>query len=59
MRWARPYHPVPEVLDTGSVPGGTWLLTAALPGVRACDRRWRAEPATAVVATKSSVWHGH
>lgn len=50
MRWARPFHPVPEVLDTGSVPGGTWLVTAALPGVRASDRRWRAEPATAVTA---------
>jgi kanamycin kinase len=50
MRWARPFHPVPEVLGTGKDPGGTWLVTAALPGTRASGRRWRADPATAVVA---------
>lgn len=47
MRWAWPFHPLPEVLDTGSSPEGTWLVTAALPGIRASARMWRAEPAIA------------
>jgi kanamycin kinase len=50
MRWARPYTPVPELIEQGRDDAGTWLVTAALPGSSAVTRRWKAEPATAVRA---------
>ena len=51
MRWARPYTPVPEVLDAGvAVDGSTWLLTVALPGTTAVADRWKASPRVAVRA---------
>lgn len=51
LRWARPYTPVPEVLDAGTADdGSTWLLTVALAGANAVADRWKAEPRTAVGA---------
>jgi aminoglycoside phosphotransferase len=50
MTWARPFTPVPRVLDHGADQDGSWLVTAALPGSCAVRRRWKAEPATAVRA---------
>jgi kanamycin kinase len=50
MRWARPFHPVPEPLDQGSDATGSWLVTTALPGESAVSERWLADPATAVTA---------
>lgn len=50
MTWAGRYHPVPRPLDSGQDDAGAWLVTAALPGVRACDEPWRSDPATAVTA---------
>src|SRR5690242_6172525 len=32
MRWARPYLPVPDVIDCGSDDDVDWLVTAALAG---------------------------
>lgn len=37
MRWARPFLPVPEVLETGSDASFRWLVTRALPGRAATD----------------------
>jgi kanamycin kinase len=50
LRWARPFTPVPEVLDTGSDESGTWLWTGALPGRNAIEPRWKADPRPAVTA---------
>jgi kanamycin kinase len=50
MRWARQFHPVPQVLDHGADATGSWLVTAALPGGNAVSGRWQSEPAVAVTA---------
>ena len=50
MAWAGAFHPVPQVLELGADDDGGWLVTAALPGRCAVDRRWKAEPRTAVRA---------
>jgi kanamycin kinase len=50
LRWARGRTPVPEVLDAGAGPDGTWLVTRALPGTSAVDPRWLADPEPAVQA---------
>src|SRR5690349_21777384 len=50
MTWAGGYHPVPRPLDSGRDDAGDWLVTAALPGVRASSEPWRSDPATAVTA---------
>ncbi|GGL03916.1 aminoglycoside 3'-phosphotransferase [Mangrovihabitans endophyticus] len=50
LRWARPYTPVPRVLDTGADETGTWLVTAALTGRSAVDPRWLGDPGPAVAA---------
>jgi kanamycin kinase len=44
MRWARPYLPVPTVLDCGSDGTIDWLLTVALAGTDATKHPWRADP---------------
>jgi len=48
--WARPHHPVPEVLESAADAQGELLVTAALPGDGAVSERWLAEPRTAVRA---------
>jgi kanamycin kinase len=50
LTWAVPFTPVPEVLETGADGSGWWMVTAALPGESAVADRWKADPATAVVA---------
>jgi kanamycin kinase len=50
MTWAFTYTPVPGVLGVGADGGGSWLVTAALPGRNAVSRRWLAAPRTAVIA---------
>ncbi len=51
LRWARPYTPVPEVLDAGTAGDGSlWLLTARVPGTTAVADRWKAAPRAAVRA---------
>jgi kanamycin kinase len=50
MAWAGQFHPVPRPLDQGHDDEGAWLITAALAGDRASDKRWQADPATAVTA---------
>jgi len=50
LAWARPHHPVPEVLDFVSAEDGELLVTRALPGEGAVTRRWKAEPRAAVRA---------
>lgn len=50
MHWARPYTPVPEVLEIGENDAEEWLVTRALAGRSAVDPRWIADPATAVRA---------
>lgn len=45
MRWAGQHLPVPEIRGTGKMQdGGTWLLTAALPGDDATRTPLRSEP---------------
>jgi kanamycin kinase len=50
LAWARQVHPVPQPLASGRDAGGSWLVTAALPGENAVSARWKADPATAVTA---------
>ena len=50
MTWAFAYTPVPGVLGVGADGGGSWLVTAALPGRNAVSRRWLADPRKAVIA---------
>jgi kanamycin kinase len=50
LRWAIGYLPVPEPLDEGSDPAGSWLVTRTLPGSNAVDPRWRARPAITAAA---------
>jgi kanamycin kinase len=50
LGWARPHHPVPEVLDYLVDDDGQLLVTRALPGAGAVTRAWLAEPRTAVRA---------
>jgi kanamycin kinase len=50
MTWAGQFHPVPRPLGQGHDDEGAWLITAALAGDRASDKRWQADPATAVTA---------
>jgi aminoglycoside phosphotransferase len=50
MTWAAAYTPVPRVLGLGADGDGSWLVTAALPGLNAVAPRWRADPRTAVIA---------
>ena len=50
MTWAAPFTPVPRVLACEADQDGRWLVTAALPGSCAVQKRWKAEPATAVRA---------
>jgi kanamycin kinase len=50
MTWAGQFHPVPRVLDLGQDEGGSWLVTAPLPGNNAVTARWTSDPATAVTA---------
>lgn len=50
LRWAAPFATVPPVVDVGSSPEGSWLVTEALTGRSAVDDRWMADPRTAVVA---------
>ncbi|HZU71370.1 MAG TPA: aminoglycoside 3'-phosphotransferase [Acidimicrobiales bacterium] len=48
LRWAVAYTTVPVVLDTGADEEGSWMVSAALPGVTAVTDRWRREPARVV-----------
>ena len=50
MTWALAYTPVPRVLSEGADSGGSWLVTAALPGQNAVSQRWLLDPLTAVTA---------
>lgn len=50
LQWAGRHAPVPEVLDHGTAPDGSWLVTRALPGESAVAPRWLSEPETAVRA---------
>lgn len=50
LRWARPWTPVPEVLDLGGDDDGEWLVTRALPGHSAVSPHWVARPARAAHA---------
>ncbi|PBC78466.1 kanamycin kinase [Streptomyces sp. TLI_235] len=50
LRWAARYTPVPRVLEEGADEGGSWIVTAGLPGRSAVDDRWLRDPATAVRA---------
>jgi kanamycin kinase len=48
LRWASRFAKVPQVLDSGTDPSGSWIVTAALPGESAITDRWKADPETAV-----------
>ncbi|MDP9841900.1 aminoglycoside 3'-phosphotransferase [Streptosporangium lutulentum] len=48
--WARRWVTVPRVVEHGTDADGTWLVTAAVPGLSAVDPRWSVDPATAVAA---------
>jgi len=50
LEWAAPFTPVPEVLEVGQGPDGSWMLLSGVPGRSAVDQLWRAAPAVAVRA---------
>src|SRR6185437_9551417 len=50
LRWAIRYLPVPEPLDGGHAPAGSWLVTRAIAGTNAVAPRWRAQPAITAAA---------
>ncbi|MDH6141418.1 aminoglycoside phosphotransferase [Kitasatospora sp. GP30] len=50
LGWAGRFAVVPRVLGEGADGGGSWLVTAGLPGTMAVADRWKQEPATAVRA---------
>ena len=50
LDWARPFHPVPEVLDLVRDAEGELLVTRALPGAGAATSEWLARPREAVRA---------
>ena len=50
LSWAVSFTPVPRLLGQGVDDGGSWIVTAAVPGLFAVADRWKAEPATAVTA---------
>jgi kanamycin kinase len=50
LRWARPYLPVPEVIDSGSDVAVDWLLTGALDGTDATKHALLEDPARLVPA---------
>lgn len=50
LRWAAGRTPVPRLLATGADVSGSWLVTAALPGVNAVTPPWSEDPRTAATA---------
>lgn len=44
LRWVGDRFPVPQVIDSGRIDGHSWLISAELPGTRASDPRWSADP---------------
>lgn len=50
LGWARPFTPVPEVLDLGADDEGTWLVTAAIRARSAVVAPWVDRPAEAATA---------
>ena len=48
LRWAGRFAKVPQVLDSGADPSGSWIVTVALPGECAISARWKADPERAV-----------
>ena len=50
LAWLAGRVTVPEVLAHGREDGGSWMLTAALPGENAVTARWKARPEVAVRA---------
>ena len=50
LGWAGRYATVPQVLEVGADPDGSWLVTAALAGGSAVGPRWLADPVPAVRA---------
>ncbi len=50
LRWAAGFTPVPRVLEQGSDPAGSWIVTAGLPGENAVAERWLRDPDRAVTA---------
>ncbi|WP_203886025.1 aminoglycoside 3'-phosphotransferase [Planotetraspora kaengkrachanensis] len=50
LAWARSWVTVPQVVEQGADAHGSWLVTAAVPGLSAVAPRWVAEPATAAAA---------
>ncbi len=48
LRWASRFAKVPQVLESGADPSGSWIVTAALSGECAISDRWKADPETAV-----------
>ncbi|GAA5195466.1 aminoglycoside 3'-phosphotransferase [Rugosimonospora acidiphila] len=59
LRWARPFTPVPRVVDEGADEHGGWLVTEALPGDSAVVERWRADPGRAVDAIATGLRRLH
>ncbi|GIF26216.1 kanamycin kinase [Actinoplanes tereljensis] len=59
LAWAARYTPVPEVVSSGSDETGEWLVTRAINGWSAVDKRWdKATAVTAIAAGLKELHHG-
>lgn len=52
LAWASAFIVVPRVIEAGSGDGGSWMLTAGLPGHGAVDARFGSDASTARVAAR-------
>jgi kanamycin kinase len=50
LLWAARFTPVPQVIEQGRDPSGSWLITEALPGERAGSELWKRKADIAVKA---------
>ncbi|GIM95216.1 aminoglycoside 3'-phosphotransferase [Paractinoplanes toevensis] len=51
LAWAASYTPVPEVVSSGADDTGEWLVTKAINGWSAVDKRWDKATAVTAIAT--------
>ncbi len=50
LQWAATFVSVPRVIESGSDRTGEWMVTEALPGSNAVEKRWKADPQVAATA---------
>lgn len=59
IRWAKPYLPVPEVLESGYDGRVRWLLTSGLSGTDATGEQWKKSPSKLIRALAEGLKQFH